>query len=94
MAEGYELKPGSDAEILLAAAHQATTSNDLSTITSLAYLDARVFVLYDETPCLVYGPVSGNIHGFDEKVSIESIKNVTTTLALFIADWCGLETCD
>jgi acetylornithine deacetylase len=91
MAEGYELQPGSDAEMLLAAAHEATTSNDLASITSLAYLDARVFVLYDDTPCLVYGPISGNIHGFDEKVSIESIRNVTTTLALFIASWCGLE---
>ncbi|MCB1647387.1 MAG: ArgE/DapE family deacylase [Pseudomonadales bacterium] len=91
MAEGYELAPGSDAENLLAQTHKAVTERDLAAIASLAYLDGRVFVLYDDTPCLVYGPESANIHGFDEKVSIESIRNVTTTLALFIANWCGLE---
>jgi acetylornithine deacetylase len=94
MAEGYELPPGSEAEALLASTHQAVTSRNLDAITSLAYLDGRVFVLYDETPCLVYGPVSDNIHGFDERVSIDSIRNVTTTLALFIANWCGLEELD
>ena len=63
----------------------------LQDIPSLAYLDARVFALYAETPCLVYGPDSDNIHGFDERVSLESIRRVTKTLALFIAEWCGLE---
>jgi acetylornithine deacetylase len=53
-----------------------------------------VFVLYDDTPCLVYGPISDNIHGFDERVEIESIKRVTTTIALCIAAWCGLEPVD
>lgn len=27
----------------------------------------------------------------DESVSLESMKQVTKTLALFIAEWCGLE---
>ncbi len=91
MAEGYELAPGSDAEELLSVTHKVTTQNDLAAVPSLAYLDGRVFVLYGDTPCLVYGPKSDNIHGFDERVDINSIKNVTTTLALFIAEWCGLE---
>ena len=29
--------------------------------------------------------------GFDEAVDLASIKNLTLTLALFIADWCGVE---
>lgn len=91
MAEGYELTPGSDAEALLEVTHKAVTMNDLKAVTSLAYLDARVFMLYDDTPCLVYGPHSANIHGLDEKVSIQSIQNVTTTVALFLAMWCGVE---
>ncbi len=40
---------------------------------------------------MVYGPISGEIHAFDEWVSIESIKNVTTAMALYIAEWCGIE---
>ena len=91
MAEGYELPEGSDAEQTLAAAHRRVFQQELSTVTSLAYLDGRVFVLYGETPCLVYGPVSSNIHGFDECVSIASIERVTKTIALYIAMWCGLE---
>lgn len=91
MAEGYELAPGSAAEQTLAAAHRHVFQQELQAVTSLAYLDARVFVLYDDTPCLVYGPVSDNIHGFDERVSIASIESVTKTIALYIAMWCGLE---
>ncbi len=91
MAEGFELEAGSDAEKTLAAAHTTATSKELESFTSLAYLDARVFVLYDGTPCLVYGPVSKGIHGFNEAVSIKSTENVTNTIALFIALWCGLE---
>ena len=94
MAEGYELQPGSEAEATLSLAHRQVFSEDLESVTCLAYLDARVFVLYDNTPCLVYGPLSANIHGFDEKVSISSIEKVTTTIALFIAMWCGLEKID
>jgi acetylornithine deacetylase len=91
MAEGYELEEGTDAEKALSIAHQAITRHELQTTTSLAYLDARVSVLYDSTPCLVYGPRSDNIHGFDERVSLESMQNVTATIALYMAVWCGLE---
>lgn len=91
MAEGFELEAGSDAEKTLARAHAAATSRELEGFTSLAYLDARVFALYDDTPCLVYGPASKGIHGFNEAVSIKSIENVTNTIALYVAMWCGLE---
>lgn len=94
MAEGYELAEGSEAEQTLAAAHKRVFRQELSAVTSLAYLDGRVFVLYDDTPCLVYGPVSSNIHGFDECVSIASIESITKTIALYIAMWCGLEQVD
>ena len=54
--------------------------------------DARFFGLYANMPALVYGPIAENIHGFDERVNLESCKQVTKAIALFIADWCGLET--
>ncbi|VAW15698.1 Acetylornithine deacetylase, partial [hydrothermal vent metagenome] len=57
---------------------------------SPGYLDGRVFVLYDNCPCLVYGPRAENIHGFDERVSLSSIRRITQSLALFTARWCGL----
>jgi acetylornithine deacetylase len=90
-AEGYVLKEGSEAEATLRTAHKASTGSELTTQTSTAYIDARVHSLYDGIPAMVYGPISGDIHGFDEWVSIESLKRVTATIALFIAEWCGLE---
>jgi acetylornithine deacetylase len=90
-AEGYVLEEGSAAEATLAAAHTRSFGAELETFTTPGYLDARVFVLYGDTPCLVYGPYAEHIHGFDERVSLASVQRITGTLALFIAHWCGLE---
>lgn len=90
-AEGYELEPGSDAEKTLERAHQLATGEELQSYTSAAYIDTRVHALYDKIPALCYGPISSSIHGFDEKVSIKSLEQVTVAMALFIADWCGVE---
>lgn len=89
--EGYTLKPESAAEQYLQAAHQQVFRDALHAEVSLAYLDARVFVLYDDTPALVYGPICERIHGFDERVNLESIRRITKTIALFMAAWCGVE---
>lgn len=90
-AEGYILKPGSDAEMVLARAHQEVTGKPLESFMTAGYLDTRVYALYDKIPALCYGPYSENIHGFDERVSLASLKRITSAMALFIADWCGLE---
>ncbi|MEC9346037.1 MAG: ArgE/DapE family deacylase [Pseudomonadota bacterium] len=90
-AEGYRLQPGTDAEACLAQAHAAVHASSLDSTITPAYLDARVAMLYDDTPALVYGPKSEHIHGFDERVSLSSTRQVTKAIALFIADWCGLE---
>ncbi|KAL4891639.1 acetylornithine deacetylase [Aspergillus ambiguus] len=90
-AEGYVLEPGSQAENALQWAHQQATGEEMQSFTTPAYLDTRVFALYDKIPALCYGPISGNIHGFDEWVSIKSLERITTSIALFIAEWCGVE---
>lgn len=90
-AEGYVLEEGSEAELTLGRAHAKSYGASLESFVTPGYLDGRVFVLYDDCPCLVYGPYSENIHGFDERVSLSSVKRVTGTIALFIAEWCGLE---
>ena len=90
-AEGYYLEPGSEAETVLGRAHEAAFGVPLESFTTPAYLDARVYALYNRIPTLCYGPVSRNIHGFDEYVSLESLRSVTKSMALFIAEWCGTE---
>ena len=90
-AEGYVLDAGSDAEAVLSRAHQSATGQALKTCVTPAYLDTRVYALYDHMPALCYGPSSENIHGFDERVSLASLQRITTAMALFVAEWCGVE---
>lgn len=89
--EGYVLEPGSEAEALLERTHAQVFGRGLESFTTPGYLDGRVFALYADTPALVYGPVSEAIHGFDERVSVESVRRITKSIALFIAGWCGVD---
>lgn len=95
-AEGYALaddqRPATRHAIsTLAAAHQSVAGEPLEHEAITATTDARFFGLYSDTPALVYGPKAERIHGFDERVDLESVRRVTQATALFIADWCGLE---
>lgn len=92
MHAGYELPEGTDAEKTLRSAHAATHSGtDLDAYVMACYLDAAVFSVHGNIPSLVYGPITENIHGIDERVSLSSLRRVTKTLALFAADWCGIQ---
>ena len=42
-------------------------------------------------PATCYGPEASHIHGIDESVGLESFKEVTRVLAVFLAEWCGTE---
>jgi acetylornithine deacetylase len=53
--------------------------------------DGRFYALYQGTPCAVFGPEAQDIHGIDENVGVESIHGITRTLALALAEWCGVE---
>ncbi len=90
-AEGYVLEPGSDAEAVLGRAHENAIGQPLKSFMTAGYLDTRVYALYNNIPALCYGPISRNIHGIDECVSLASVQRVTQAMALFIAEWCGVE---
>ncbi|MEM7427764.1 MAG: ArgE/DapE family deacylase [Pseudomonadota bacterium] len=94
IADGYTLEPGSDAEATLATAHQKVTGRPLESQLATAYLDSRVYALFDQIPALNYGCTAENIHGYDERVDLASLKRVTEVIARFVANWCGLEPAD
>ena len=77
------------AQAVLARCHGLVTGKPLETTASTGTTDARFFGLYAGIPTLVYGPTAERIHAFDERVEIESVRRVTQTIALFIAQWCG-----
>ncbi|WP_311199282.1 ArgE/DapE family deacylase [Leisingera caerulea] len=95
-AEGYALLQDSSAKAASAIAaldqaHQSATGEALAREAITATTDARFFGLYADTPALVYGPRAEAIHGFNERVDLESVRRVTKATAMFIADWCGTE---
>ncbi len=90
-AEGYVLKNADAPVAALERAHRSAFGTDLKEIATTATTDARFFGLYADTPALVYGPNADSIHGFDERVELNSVRRCTQAMALFIAEWCGLE---
>ncbi|CAA9456379.1 MAG: Acetylornithine deacetylase [uncultured Rubrobacteraceae bacterium] len=53
--------------------------------------DMRLFIRFGETPCVMYG--AGDVrdaHAPDEHISIPDLVTATKTVALLIADWCGV----
>lgn len=92
MHAGYELAPGTQQEAVLRHAHSCVNrGGNLEASVMTCYLDAAVFAVHGNIPALVYGPLAENIHGIDERVSVASLKRVTAVLALFAAEWCGIE---
>ena len=53
--------------------------------------DARFFNLYYNIPATCYGPRAENIHGVDERVSLNSMQHVTEVMISLIESWCGLQ---
>ncbi|RFP86339.1 ArgE/DapE family deacylase [Rhodobacteraceae bacterium 63075] len=95
-AEGYALSRDSSANAAsaisaLGSAHHSVSGETLPREAITATTDARFFGLYADMPALVYGPRAEAIHGFNERVELDSMRRVTKATALFIADWCKTE---
>ncbi len=88
---GYVL-PKTEAESVLERAHAtAFDGAALERQTGTGTTDARALGQVGDTPALVYGPRAEHIHGFDERVELDSVRRITQSIALFMAQWCGLE---
>lgn len=90
-AEGYVLQKDTPAQALLERCHTAVAGAQLGLRAGTGTTDARFYGLYAGIPALVYGPKAENIHAFDERVNLESVRRVTQAVALFVAEWCGVE---
>ena len=89
-AEGCSFDPESELGRCLTTAHKDWRADAPEGALLKATTDARYFNLYYDTPATCYGPKSENIHGIDEKVSIDSMQRVAEVLASFTIDWCGI----
>jgi acetylornithine deacetylase len=89
-AEGYVLQKNTAAQALLERCHDSVAGEPLGQRSGTGTTDARFYGLYAGIPALVYGPAAENIHAFDERVDLESVRRVTQALALFMVEWCGV----
>ena len=89
LADGYEI--GDEPVIeALRRAHQAVRQEPLGEWNITSLTDCRIYGRHYGMPALSYGAVAENYHGFDERVNLDSLKQLTLIIALFIAEWCGL----
>jgi acetylornithine deacetylase len=76
----------------LARAHRAVTGTEVRFDASTYGADMRHFTNFGRIPCVMYG--AGDVrmaHRPDEFVPLQQLKMLTTTLAVFIAGWCGAD---
>lgn len=93
-AEGFELDMNEPVITTLTDCHRAVTGSAPESFAFTGTTDARFFNLYGNTPATCYGPLASNIHGIDEWVSIDSMMQVATVLAVFMTQWCGVNRVD
>ncbi len=91
MADGCTFPPDQDISRLVAATHADLTGERLRHYAATGLTDARFYRLYQDTQATCYGPDSDNIHGIDESVGLDSLRQVTRVIGLTIAAWCGVE---
>jgi acetylornithine deacetylase len=92
-AEGYVLDETADPALaVMQEAYGAVfeTEDHLVQTKMTALTDTRFYGLYYDIPAFCIGAKAENIHGFDERVDLNSVRQLTHVLALFIAGWCGL----
>jgi acetylornithine deacetylase len=90
VAEGCVLEPGSEAEAVLGRAHERVHGRCMEARVSTAVNDTRYYALDGGMTALCYGPAGKGMHGFNERADLDSLKKTTQTLALFVSEWCGL----
>jgi acetylornithine deacetylase len=91
-AEGWVLEDADEPEAVFQAAWSDVFGPGKAPKDRLmtALTDTRFYGLYYGIPSLCFGPRAQSIHGFDERVELDSIRQATETIALFVARWCGL----
>ena len=91
LSEGYELTGSAEAEAAFGRAYSAVHGGEVQDLVFTALTDTRFYGLNYNIPSLCFGASGAAMHGFNEYVDLRSLRRVTKTMALFIAEWCGVE---
>ncbi|MBK1658178.1 ArgE/DapE family deacylase [Paracraurococcus ruber] len=91
MADPCVFDTGAEIVRLSRRAYAEVTGGSLRDYPATGLTDGRFFALYQNTPVACFGPDAVDIHGIDENVGLESMHGITRTIALAMAEWCGVE---
>lgn len=91
LSPGYEATEIQESEAVLAPVYEHVFGRKLTSFSSTALTDARFYGLDFGVPAFCFGARMEGAHGFNERVDLASVKRVTKALALFTANWCGIE---
>jgi acetylornithine deacetylase len=91
LSDGFELSGADEPEAVLRQAYGSIFGGDLPDATFTGLTDTRFYGLNHGIPSLCFGAKADQMHGFNEGVELDSLRKVTKTMALFVADWCGVE---
>jgi len=75
---------------VLTDAYHRVTGRVLQPGIATATTDARFFSLYYGVPVTCFGAQGSGMHGVDEYVEVETVREVTKVVAAFVLDWCGV----
>ena len=91
LSEGYELTDSAEPEAAFGRAFNAVYGGEVQDLVFTALTDTRFYGLNYNIPSLCFGAAGAAMHGFNEYVDLASLRQATKTMALFVADWCGVE---
>ena len=91
LSEGYELKDSAAPEAAFGKAFAAVYGGEVEDLVFTALTDTRFYGLNYNIPSLCFGAGGAGMHGFNEYVDLDSLRKTTKAMALFIAEWCGVE---
>ena len=91
LSEGYELTNAAAPEAAFGRAHEIVYGGATQDLVFTALTDTRFYGLNYNIPSLCFGASGAAMHGFNEYVDLESLRQSTKATALFIAEWCGVE---
>jgi acetylornithine deacetylase len=91
LSDGFELTDAEEPETALRQAYGSVFGGELAEAAFTGLTDTRFYGLNHGIPSLCFGAKSEQMHGFNERVELDSLRKVTQTIALFVADWCGVE---
>jgi acetylornithine deacetylase len=91
LSEGYELKDSAAPEAAFGKAHEVVYGGAVPDLVFTALTDTRFYGLNYNIPSLCFGASGAAMHGFNEYVDLDSLRQSTKATALFITEWCGVE---